>query len=497
MKTQIITLQSHDDLISVRDRLSWAKTPRILLVWPKGEPISLRSLDLKVLQRQAETLGAQLGIVTRRRWVRQEAEALGLPVFESSAAAQKEAWPAPAKRSRRAVRPVRRDLRGVRQEAMAPEAAWRSNPFARTIAFGLGVLAVLTLVSIFIPRATITLYPPSEQQSQVFPVAAGPPGEVVGTGETVPTRAYNLTLEGSQTVKITSHISVPSSTARGHVLLRNLTEKEVDIPSGTTVFAPGPVRVRFHTLQAVVLGPGPDEASGVPVEAAEAGAAGNQPAGAITSMEGPLGLLAAVTNPDATEGGTDRMVTGPDAQDRAALRASLLEELRALAATRMQAGLTADDLFLPDTLTAAQVVEENYEPPTGKAGTSLSLSLRVEFTARIVSQQDLRRVAEAVLSASAPQGLAPVPDSLTFGPASIARTDEDGIARWQIQAARRMMRRTDAAEVLEAVRGRSIQAARQELEGASSWDRPPELTLQPAWWPWMPLLPFRTSVVVQ
>ena len=88
MKTQIITLQSHDDLISVRDRLGWAKTPRILLVWPKGEPISLRSLDLKVLQRQAEALGAQLGIVTRRRWVRLEAEALGLPVFESSAAAQ-------------------------------------------------------------------------------------------------------------------------------------------------------------------------------------------------------------------------------------------------------------------------------------------------------------------------------------------------------------------------------------------------------------------------
>jgi hypothetical protein len=290
---------------------------------------------------------------------------------------------------------------------------------------------------------------------------------------------------------------VPDSPARGQVVFSNLTQKEVSIPAGTIVLALKEGRVRFRTLEAIVLAPGPDQSASVPVEAAEPGAASDQGAGAITSIEGPLGLLAAVANPEATAGGTDRTVSGPDAQDRAALRASLLEELRTLAGTRMQSGLTADDLFLPDTLTAVRVAEEIYEPPAGKAGTNLSLSLRVEFTARIVSQQDLRRVAEAVLNASAPQGLAPVPDSLTFGPASTARTGEDGITRWQIQAARRMMRMADQAEILAVVRGRSIQAARQELERSSSWDQPPELTLQPAWWPWMPLLPFRTSVVVQ
>ena len=51
MKTQIITLESHDDLISVRDKLSWAKTPRILLVWPKYEDVTLRLLDLKFEMR--------------------------------------------------------------------------------------------------------------------------------------------------------------------------------------------------------------------------------------------------------------------------------------------------------------------------------------------------------------------------------------------------------------------------------------------------------------
>jgi hypothetical protein len=77
VKTKIITLESHDDLISVRDKLSWAKTPRILLVWPKYEKVTLRLLDLKVLQRHADSLGAQLGLVTRRANVRRDAEVIG------------------------------------------------------------------------------------------------------------------------------------------------------------------------------------------------------------------------------------------------------------------------------------------------------------------------------------------------------------------------------------------------------------------------------------
>ncbi|MCE7861856.1 MAG: hypothetical protein DYG86_18975, partial [Chloroflexi bacterium CFX2] len=93
MKTKIITLESHDDLISVRDKLSWAKTPRILLVWPRYEKVTLRLLDLKVLQRHADSLGAQLGLVTKRVNVQRDAESLGIPVFDSTTAAQSNAWP--------------------------------------------------------------------------------------------------------------------------------------------------------------------------------------------------------------------------------------------------------------------------------------------------------------------------------------------------------------------------------------------------------------------
>src|SRR5258705_13516501 len=93
MKTQIITLESHDDLISVRDRMSWPKTPRILLVWAKYEKVTLRQVDLKVLQRHALSLGAQLGLVTRTRRVREDAEALKTPGFESPGRCVLAPWP--------------------------------------------------------------------------------------------------------------------------------------------------------------------------------------------------------------------------------------------------------------------------------------------------------------------------------------------------------------------------------------------------------------------
>src|SRR5215216_551056 len=141
VKTQIITLESHDDLISVRDRMSWAKTPRILLVWPKYEKVTLRQVDLKVLQRHASTLGAQLGLVTRARRVRADAEALHIPVFESTGQAQRVAWPK-SRRRRWPHRPPRKDLREKRKQLSAGIEAerWRAHPIVRVSAFLLGVL---------------------------------------------------------------------------------------------------------------------------------------------------------------------------------------------------------------------------------------------------------------------------------------------------------------------------------------------------------------------
>src|SRR5512137_1281491 len=95
MKTYVIQLESHDDPLSTRDKMAWSKAPRLLLVWPRRGRILDRKVDLVVLQRHAQLLGAQLGIVTGDYDVRANAADAGIPSFSSVVQAQKGSWRKP------------------------------------------------------------------------------------------------------------------------------------------------------------------------------------------------------------------------------------------------------------------------------------------------------------------------------------------------------------------------------------------------------------------
>src|SRR5258708_19815855 len=131
MKTQIIAVESHDDLISVRDRMSWAKSPRILIVWPKYEKVKLRPVDLLILKQHARYLGADLGLVTRLASVRRDAQGFRIPIFESTAEAQRAGWP-PRPQSRHRTRaPTHPAFRRSTRAGQVNEPEWQSKPLAR------------------------------------------------------------------------------------------------------------------------------------------------------------------------------------------------------------------------------------------------------------------------------------------------------------------------------------------------------------------------------
>ena len=95
MKTYILRLEPHDDLVSTRDKMGWAKDSRILLVWPEKHRLLNRRLDLILLQRHSRTLGSQLALVTRDPEVHYFAPRLGIPVFRSLHKAQGQHWRVP------------------------------------------------------------------------------------------------------------------------------------------------------------------------------------------------------------------------------------------------------------------------------------------------------------------------------------------------------------------------------------------------------------------
>ena len=54
---QVIELEDHDDVNTIRDRLLTAQTPRVLLVIPWDSPSLRKPVDLQVVQRFGEVNG--------------------------------------------------------------------------------------------------------------------------------------------------------------------------------------------------------------------------------------------------------------------------------------------------------------------------------------------------------------------------------------------------------------------------------------------------------
>ncbi len=494
MKTKIITLESHDDLISVRDKLSWAKTPRILLVWPKYEKVTLRLLDLKVLQRHADSLGAHLGLVTRRMNVRRDAESLGIPVFKSASAAQKNLWPDSAPRTQRIPKNPRRDLREMRDSVQQKEPAWRTSLIGRVLTFTAGVMAVLTVAGIFVPRAAVTLHPESQTQSITIPVSASPSIQSISLAGDIPARTLSVTVDAEQSLAITNQITLPNSKAKGIARFTNIGQKDVEIPAGTVISTVD--LTRYITLTDTLLPGGVDEFVEVKIEALEAGSQGNAVPNTISIVEGLLGLSATVTNPELISGGTDTKTVGATEEDRTELRDVVMENLRRAAETKMRTQISTDDLLLLDTLEAVQTLQEEFSPPEGQAGKSLVLKMQVEYSANYISHADLKQLVTSTLGTTTPQGFSNFGE-LTFDPLAEPLTDSSGITHFELQADQVTLRDVDQMHVFSVIRGHNPDRAVNELKNDFTLRDDPQITITPAWWPWLPLIPFNISVEVK
>jgi hypothetical protein len=491
MKTTLITLESHDDLISIRDRMSWAKTPRILLVLPKFEKVTLRQVDLKVLQRHAAALGAQLGLVTRWRRVRAEAEALGIPVFKSTREAQRVQWSQPARRQWQRKAPDK-TLREKREQVQVREEAWRAHPVTRILAFSVGVLAVLALVALFLPRAQIQMKPMVETQSVEIPIAADPAAKKVFITGLLPAREKRVVVTGEQKVSVTGEGVVPQSKAKGEVVFRNLTQNAVTIPVGTVVSAGD---IRFVTTELGVLNAGVGETVTLKIEAAQGGLSGNLEAGAINAVEGRLGLLAAVTNPEPTSGGRERASSLATDADRERAKELLLKSLEAEARAKLLDEMLPGDVPFEQTLALTGILSEVSDPPPGAAASQLTLTLQAEYAIRYASASDLTELALLALNASLPSGFSPLSKAVTVTPVNAPRLQEDGSVRWKIRAEREIVQQVDAAQLTRLVMGLSVSEAQALLRRTLPEQNAPKLTLMPSWWRWVPIVPFRIEVV--
>ena len=493
MKTQVIQLFNHDDIISIRDRMEWAKTPRILLIWPRRGKVNVSPLDLTLLRRQAESLGAELGIVTRNRQIRSAARILNISTFSNAPDAQKKQW-----KGRQSTRPARRfpreNLRVVRQNLPPADLFGFANaPVRRVLIFAIGVMAVLAVVLAFIPSAEVSITLPDQPQVLTIPVSSEPEIQSAQISGIVPQRTLTLIQEGSASALSSGNAILPGKAAIGEVMLMNLTESTIRVPSGTMVMTNIAPQLSYVTTRRVDVPAGKGKTIAAEVVAVIPGKTGNIGPGSVTLIDATLGLQLAVTNPQSIIGGTEEKVALPTDDDRAVLRKRLLLDLQRQALAGFANQISEGDELFPTTLTQVRVLEETYDPQDGKPGEKLVLKMRVEYRIAFADHNDLRFLADQVLNASLPAGFVAVPGPIGYKQVSDSITSQNNV-HWQMRSERQIRPILDGELVVNKIQGKSTQAAADILIKTFGLVQKPKIDVHPNWWPWLPFLPVRIAV---
>ena len=481
-----MNLEPEDDHISVRDKLSWAKASKVVLLWPRhGRPLP-RQLDLAIVQRHAQRRGLEIGLVNYDPEILTNAERLGIPIFESVDQLPSGDW---GSRPPQAVEPARRDrpslsdLRQARAASVDPLISLGDR--GRIGVFVGAVVSVVAIAVAVLPRAEVVIDPnqlPIERRIAITidPQSFNPAG-------TIPGQRVAVQVSGSQRIDSSGRVRLPDSVASGEVEFTNLTDERISIPAGIGLRAGA---VRFLTTETVEV-----DARGsvtAAVVAAEAGRSGNVGATTIEAVEGPLGFAVSVLNLEPSRGGGDTLAESVSEADRDRLREELLADLLRIAEGDLEAQLPLGDKIVPGSLSISEVVVEEYDARVGEAADTIALSMTLEVEALSYSESQALAEAENLLQASLSGGRLIIPESLSLELFEVSDDRPTTVVTFLADA--QLGRSVDFDRVRQSAAGVPTTLVAQRLAEKFGLSRAPEVRTWPSWSPWLPWLGMRIDV---
>ncbi len=139
-------------------------------------------------------------------------------------------------------------------------------------------------------------------------------------------------------------------------------------------------------------------------------------------------------------------------------------------------------IFLENDL--QKVVEESFEPQEGQPGKTLTLSMRVEFSARYVSADDMKLLSAATLDSSVTDGFEPFGE-MKLKTLTEPKTDSSGMTHFELDVTRTLLRQVDTMQVFSSARGHNPSQIMAGLTKEFSLRKEPQISITPSWWPWL------------
>jgi hypothetical protein len=233
------------------------------------------------------------------------------------------------------------------------------------------------------------------------------------------------------------------------------------------------------------------------VEAIQPGSSSNISAGEIVAIEGSLGLNLTATNKRSISGGSDFTSAAPNEADYENAYEQLVASLQETAYTEFEYGLQPGDVVLSSDPTLGQTLEEAYAPELGQPSDFLDLTLRLEFLLPYASGVDLYQLSRAVLDRHIRDNFTPRSETLQITQLSEPQIQENGKSNWKMQASWQMGANFDAARAVSLSLGLTPEQASRQLNDQMPIEESTEIRLTPEWWPRLPVLPFRITIINQ
>lgn len=512
-RPEFVQIEAGEDVASIKDRLSFIRGQRVLLIWPETGTALTRKLDLVLIQREAMRRAIRLALVTHDTQVIQHAQELNISTFETIGASERSRW----KRGRAKVFTSRHqrpketpDAEDLMPVASRVRGDHDDPPRLRRLAFRLGLLAVVAAIVaaaayLVVPGATVTFSLARQPLSAEAAITADPSrlgSEVDVENAIIPTLVLRLKIEDTQSIPTTGQQTLESTQAIGSVIFINRTTSALDIPLGTVVSTGTGTPVMFRTTQTVSLSAGEGREIEAPIEAMpnSSGSVGNVDANLINVVVGPLEASVSVLNRNPTFGGQNRSVNIVTEADTLLLLGAVRQQLQSRAFAEMQQQLTADQFIIDESIriTEERADETVFSHSAGEVTDTLTLTMAVTVEAVAVDEQFGQQIVFARLANQIARGRIIQPETIVYERGAVT-VNADGTIVFTLRGSAVAAGQIDASRVRQRLSGRTVSEALAivQAEVDITPGSSPRIAITPEWVRRMPILPGRIDLVLE
>jgi len=500
---QVIYLEVDDEITEIIDKLRSTAAENVVLVVPKGAKLVASPINLKLLRRQLSF--KKINLVCLDSGARQLAGEIGFPVYASLKAYRAEQPEVIEKSSKE--QPVRTFPVGTETKVIAPKTAPRSTTL---IWVGLILFFVLIIagagVALFlvVPEGEVAVTPVLKELPLIEADVNADPGakETNVATRVIPATLVEKEFSDSKTGAATGSKTVGDLTASGSVLFGNKTYQDIEIGAGVIVYTEG--GVQFKTVESKTLPAATAFRAGtvaVNIVAVLPGSAGNVPAGAIYRVDSDK---YEVTNPEATSGGTDKVVTVVTQEDYQQIKAELTSKFEAQGQEffKNSASVPSGQKLIAESV---QFVVTEATPPeevVNKEMTSFTVRVKGKMKGTTIAQDQPDKILTEILRKSTDSGYVVAESTVVVSTQASAdgkpkppTPDPNGTVILHMDVSGSQYAALDTDRIKSELKGKTLSEAKAYLGSLGLQNF--ELKVSPEWWGRFPYLDFRIRVKIQ